>query len=216
MKTFSEPATEAQKKYLNDLGVSFPNDLTKEQGIRLIGSQFKANSYQKSIFKFFKIEFDKKINQTQAQDLIDKLFLIEENKKKWKAKLDAEKLKENLVVLKFFNIEIPKDITPKMSKDMIDELFEDEEKEKLWDKHLDDIAEQEDRIEERKENIRELLQDFNLVKKYYNCDKIPNKLFVKYVEEMESQGYTLEQLSNLDNRDYYFDILLKRYPELKK
>ena len=216
MKSNNEPATEAQKKYLNDLGVTFPNDLTKEQGIRLIGSKFKANSYQKSILKFFKIEIDKKINQTEAQDLIDKLFLIEENKKKWKTKQDAEKVRENLVILKFFNVEIPKNITLKMSKDMIDELFEDEEKEKLWDKHLDIIAAEEDRIEERKENIRELLNDFNSVKKYYNCDKIPNKLFVQFVEELESQGHTLEQFSNLDNRDHYFDLLLVKYPELRK
>lgn len=216
MRSFDEPATEAQKKLLNELGISFPEDLTKDQGIRLIGSQYKAHSYQKSILKFFKVEFDKNINQTQAQDLIDKLLSIEDNKKKWKTKQDAEKIRENLVILNFFNVEIPKNITLRMSKDIIDELFEDEEKEKLWDNHLDDLAAKEDRIEERKEDIKELLYDFNSVKKYYGCDKIPNKLFVQFVEELESQGHTLEQLSNLDNRDYYFDLLLKKYPELKK
>ena len=174
------------------MGVSFPEDLTKEQGIRLIGTLFEARDYQKEILKFFKIKYDKKITQTRAQDLIDEIFSNEDNKINWKAKLDSIKLKENLVKLKFFNVEIPKNITIKISQDVIKELFEDEEKEKQWNKRIDEIETEKQLKEDRKEEIKELLYLFNSDRLIHECEKIPQKLFLEFIEGLETEGHKIK------------------------
>jgi len=210
------PATEKQKKYLDNLGVTYKSDITVEEASRLIGSQLPAEDYDKSILKYFKIPLDKDLNQTEAKDLIAELFNNKDNKAKWKNRNNKKALKEELTVLKFFNVDIPKNIDLKTAYNLVCDLLEDPIKEKQWEDHELEIEAEEDKIEQRKEAIADVLDEYNYDKKWYDCKRISKKIFTQFVEEMELKGYTLEQIGNIKNYDTFFPLLLDRFPELRK
>ncbi len=197
-----DPATDAQKRRLEEEGIKFSSSILKGEASDLIGSTVDPDDHQILILKYFKVKGITKMSQTDARKEIEQIFSDPNNKQRWESR-PAEKSQKD--IYKFFQLPIPSRLSHDDASRFIDELFQDEEKLETWEKHEDEIDDRESWFEDN----HEIMND---ARDLYDCKKISKKLFKQVVESLESSGMSLEQIE--ENEDAFFEKALEINPQL--
>ncbi len=196
------PATDAQKRLLEEEGIKISSSILKGEASDLIGSTVDPDDNQILILKYFKVKGIAKMSQTDARKEIEQIFNDPNNNQKWESRPAGKSQKE---IYQFFQIPIPPKLSHKDAEKVINELLQDEEKQDAWEKHEDEI----DNRESWFEYNHGMMNDS---RDLYDCKKISKKLFKQVVESLEASGMSQEQIE--ENEDAFFEKALEINPQL--
>lgn len=199
-----DPATDAQKRRLEEEGIKFSSAILKGEASDLIGNTIVPEDHEISILKYFKVKGITKMSQTDARKKIEEIFSDPNNKKRWEDR-PAEKNQKD--IYHFFKLPIPSGLNHKDADKFIGELMQDEEKLEAWEKYEEEIDERESWFEDNYEMM-------NDARDLYDCKKISKKLFKQVVESLESSGMSLEQIE--EDEDVFFEKALEINPQLMR
>lgn len=199
-----DPATDAQIKRLKQEGIDFSRGLTKGEASDLISDTQEAGEFELEVLKFFRIPKRSEFTELTARKKVDQIFADPKKKQRWENRPASQEQKD---IYAFFKIPIPAGLKYRDAEAVIDELFEDEKKQASYEDHASELDDRESWFEDSRETINYDSAD-------YGSKKIPKALFRQIVERLEGQGYTLEQIENME--EDVFRIALELKPDLRR
>ncbi len=178
-----EVASEAQRKYLDRLGLTYSNDITAAAASDLIGMKLPPEPETVEMLKFLGISSEG-MTQTDARKRLADAMANPENKQKW---AERSASKDQTDCLEFFKQVIPKGLTHSVAEIMLRDLFADEAKADAWDAEV-----------ERRELAESEIDDFiDLIADYaddHACRKPSKKLARAVVLDLLANGVTVERI----------------------
>ncbi len=193
-------ASDAQKKFLIELGIPFPEDITKGEASDLIGTKFEPEEECVEVLKFFKVPGISEMSQTDARKAEEAIFLDPVKTERWENR-PADR--EQKAIYRFFKMPVPRGLRHRDAAATISELFEDDAKVDAWG-----------RQESREDDLESALEMLNFSCEYYDCKKVGKRLFREIVEAMEERSLTLEEIESDEER--FFAIALGADPSLRR
>lgn len=195
-----EAASEKQIRYLSELAededVSIPRSLTKGQAADAIGVFHEAEEAEVAQLKFFKVPSPGRLNQTEARVKLHELLSDPDNLEQWQNRLASSEQKDQI---RFFGGKVPRGLTHPDAQEIIMVLVSSNEE-----------------ISNRWDDLRMAYDDAvdPDAREFYEIKKFSWKQFCDVVEEMESAGKELSEITSDEEKIY--EALLQKNPALEK
>lgn len=176
------PASDAQRRYMDKLGLAYPGDITKAQATDLIGTALEPEQNTVEILKFFRVP-TKGMHQTAARHRLAEIMADADSRRRWEQRpAKAEQLEQ----LAFFG-EPASGISHAAAERRINEICEDSAKADAWDGEVQKRELAEMAIDDLIETAPEYSGD-------YGCRKLSKKLARTAVQALMADGITPETI----------------------
>lgn len=195
-----EAASDKQLRYLTELAededLSIPRSLTKGQASDAIGVFHEADEEEIAQLKFLKVPSPGRLNQTEARVKLYELLSDPANLEQWQNRPASSEQKDQI---RFLGGKVPKGLSHPDAQEVVKKLVNSNEA--LSDRWDDLRMAYDDTVDPDSRDL-------------YDIKKFSWKQFCDVVEQMESAGKELSEITSDEEKIY--EALLQKNPALEK